>query len=152
MSAFVCDAFHHSFLAAAAVFFTRHGVRGGLKLTPEEIEAAKAIARDLHVENVASVNFRYNESSAETFDFDDRGVRAIDQHAGYPTARMIDNLIRDVADAADCLEYQSCEHPGWRSSRAARHLAELRAALLNRVLGDNRPRVWGADPARYGLA
>jgi hypothetical protein len=37
--------------------------------------------------------------------------------------------------AIDCLEYQSCEHPEWEASWAARFLDALRAQLIGCLEG-----------------
>lgn len=39
----------------------------------------------------------------------------------------------EVFRAIDCLDYQSCEHPGWRASEAFAFLTALRKAYCDRV-------------------
>lgn len=52
----------------------------------------------------------------------------------------------EVFQAVDCLDYQSCEHPGWETSEAYAFLRSLRQAYCERVEGyDTAP--WGWEEA-----
>jgi hypothetical protein len=72
-------------------------------------------------ENVRSVNWRYLERG--------RAPRFVYAPAG--------DVPSDIAAVklADCLDYQSCEHPGWVKSKAYRLLVNLRESALRRVAG-----------------
>jgi hypothetical protein len=77
-------------------------------------DAATEFGRMLWTENLKSVAARYpNDKSGErpgTFGLSDKEIR------GYEfTAYEIPPLTPvEMAKAIDCLEYQSCEHDGWR--------------------------------------
>jgi hypothetical protein len=50
----------------------------------------------------------------------------------------------EVFSAIDCLDYQSCEHPGWETSEAHRILDALRHSACRRVEGyESAP--WGFE-------
>ena len=40
-----------------------------------------------------------------------------------------------VLKAIDCLEYQSCDHPGWKDSEARKFLEALRAKATSQLPG-----------------
>lgn len=50
-----------------------------------------------------------------------------------------------ILKAVACLDYQCCEHPGWRESSARAFLAALRDHAIPRVRGYEGA-VWGAPP------
>lgn len=51
------------------------------------------------------------------------------------------------------LEYQSCEHPGWRESEAARFCDALRSHLIARLPGmDEAPWEWTAEKVAQARA
>ena len=98
MSAFICNDYHISLLAAYAVN-KRLSCVNGLD--------ADDVGKILYAENLASVNYRYNDTpdAQNVFKFDDRAKQA------NPSAVV-------VLKAANCLSYQSCEHDGWQASQA----------------------------------
>ena len=71
---------------------------------------------DLWAENHHSVNCRYGEDS---------------EPPAYPppTAEVVLDPVA-VVKAVDCFAYQSCEHAGWDTSRAADYCARLRVAAM----------------------
>jgi hypothetical protein len=98
------------------------------------IETANETARMLITANVESVAYRYSDDSPDTLpgprpaywtDLDSYRVRLMQAR---PTAvaglKMIDNY-----------EYQSCEHPGWEDSEAARFCDALRSRLISALPG-----------------
>lgn len=85
-------------------------------------------------ENYRSVNYRYSESehAPEYRDPPRRGIIG---------RRLVDAAI---AKAVHCYEYQSCEHPEWRDSKAAQFCDALKAAVLRNIAGyDAAP--WEVD-------
>lgn len=107
----------------------------GRKLTRE---TAGRVGAMLWAENVASVNHRYAETELED---------------PYLFARvMVEGWA--ALKALECYEYQSCEHPGWRTSEARAFCDALRARLIDH-LEAQEPRYtdapWGftADTVRY---
>ncbi|APW64322.1 hypothetical protein [Paludisphaera borealis] len=101
MSAFICNDSH---VTALAVYAARNRILG--------YQDALAIGQMLHAENVASVNFRYQEATTPDF-------RLCEWAAFHPFSRV------QMVKAASCLDYQSCEHPGWKASDACKLLAAI---------------------------
>jgi hypothetical protein len=117
-------------------------------------DAATEFGRMLWTENLKSVAARYpNDKSGErpgTFGLSDKEIR------GYEfTAYEIPPLTPvEMAKAIDCLEYQSCEHDGWKRSVACRTLEKLLAACVERMPGytlDNYFTAPGYDAAPWGI-
>lgn len=110
MSAFICTDRH---IATIAVAFTR--LIGG--------DDAQALANELLAENIRSVNHRYREDTA---------IEPCDISSHEADTRTPPELIA----LCECLDYQSCEHPGWESSNAKQLLdlmtAQFRATAAAR--------------------
>ena len=93
----------------------------------------------LYAENVTSVNHRYADQTPDepvAFTY-----REIDRAPDLSPVECI--------KAVDCLEYQSCEHPGWKESRARKLLDAIRGAAISKLPG-YKAAPWGIDdePAR----
>ncbi|APW58629.1 hypothetical protein [Paludisphaera borealis] len=101
MSAFICNLSH---VTALAVYAARNRILGR--------DDALGIGEMLHAENVASVNYRYRETTRPDF-------RLCGWAAFHPFSRV------QIVKAARCLDYQSCEHPGWQKCDACRLLAAI---------------------------
>lgn len=83
-------------------------------------------------ENVASVCGRYPDCDADTGDL----PGPCDAYYMGPyvyTDPMRDLTPGQVFRAIDCLDYQSCEHDGWRTSEAFAFLTTLRKAYCDRI-------------------
>ena len=95
-----------------------------------------ALANMLHRENALSVNYRYASHPAEMphlFKWPD-----INQAPLMTPVQAI--------KAAQCLRYQSCEHPGWDDSEASRFCERVISAAISMLPGyDAAP--WGIDSA-----
>lgn len=122
MSAFVVDKVHIDVIVAGL----RGGTRGaGLNARAIDPDATGA---ELVAENVVSVACRYPDDDVEAGELPGpadpyylRGYRWTDP--GFrPTAAEMYAAVR-------CLEYQSCEHPGWEGSAAAALCAGVRAEI-----------------------
>ncbi|MFM7008678.1 MAG: hypothetical protein ACKO0Z_05010 [Betaproteobacteria bacterium] len=83
---------------------------------------ASAIGQILLAENVRSVNARYREASkVPTY-----------VHPKFTKTRQLTDhfrMLHDVADAASCLDYQSCETDDWTATEAHAILARVNAKL-----------------------
>lgn len=92
------------------------------------------VGRILWAENALSVGHRCGEPVA------DPGEEYAYRDPGFaPTSA-------EAAKALVCIEYQSCEHPGWAGSTAAGIVQTLRAAVLASLPGtDQAPWAWDAD-------
>jgi hypothetical protein len=86
------------------------------------------LGRRLWAENLASVAYCYpsdrDGDRPGPYDFRDADVEEYTYRR--PTAK-IDRV--GLLVALDCYRYQSCEHPGWKTSQAARWVETLLAAL-----------------------
>ena len=101
-------------------------------------------------ENVASVSHRYSYSgrvqyygAEEAAKMDDDTIETLPgptdrfymaPYVFAPFGRF-DGSPGKVFAAVDCLDYQSCEHDGWRSSEAYSFLRSLRDAWCRRCAG-----------------
>ena len=108
----------------AAVSTYRERVRG---LTHE---TADAVGHMLLTENHRSVNHRYDENDEPD------GMYAFEPYKGEidPVA-----VLKQIA----CLDYQSCEHPGWNDSEAK--------AFLDALTWHAIPELRGYDGASWGI-
>ena len=83
--------------------------------------SATELGQMLHAENVASVDYRYGNSEEPVQQFRDDFTKPIS-----PV-----QCLKAIA----CLEYQSCEHPGWESSAAKAALDSLQHVAINALPG-----------------
>jgi hypothetical protein len=125
MSAFVVGREHIAYLVAAATQGGR-GV-GHCGLIP--FEDSSKVGQMLWDENIASVRYRYPDCTdelpgpiGETFEYSHRY-----QH------RRCDPV--QTLKAISCLEYQSCEHPGWEDSEARKFCERLRHHAIGQLAG-----------------
>jgi hypothetical protein len=97
-------------------------------------ETAEQWGATLLAENRASVNWRYDEEEIEA-------PYVFTEYAGQfnPVA---------ILSAINCYEYQSCEHPGWKTSEAHAFCEALRSRMIHMLPGyENAP--WEvSDPAQ----
>ena len=115
MSAFLCNPTHIGILSAFVAV--------------ESGEDASKIAQILATENLKSIDFRYPDMprmAAEEF------LGMTNQEYINACVNLSERLEVDIRKIppqriwgmAQCLEYQCCEHPGYRRSRAARILKD----------------------------
>ena len=140
MSAWIVTRAHIDVLVLA-------GVQFGVPYDPDQPGAIGpgilvAAGTDLWSENHRSVNYRYGEDS---------------EPPTYPApaAEVILDPVA-VVKAVDCFACQSCEHPGWQTSRAADYCHRLPAAALTGLPlepGDPDGRLYplGYDEAAWGI-
>lgn len=119
MSAFIVTKKHIDYLVTAAL-----SAKYMTGIEPNEFGAL------LWTENHKSVNARYNEeSAAEPYRFT-RSPGKVD-----PVKAL---------KAIHCLQYQSCEHEGWKQSEACKRLEQLEGEMISALPGyDEAP--WGID-------
>ena len=116
MSAWVCS---HNHIAAI--------VEAGIRSNTIQRADADAVGQDLLDTNVASVNYRYNDT---------------DTPAKY-THRVRAVSFVQLAKAVHCYAYQSCEHDGWETSQAK----GMSEAILHRA----SQQLPGYDAAEWGI-
>lgn len=119
MSAFVCG---NSHVTALAAFIIRHEIQpywSGTAFTFKNAAEAGAI---LHAENVASVNHRYRDNDKPNFKL-------------CPIASRKHYEPIEIIKMARCLEYQSCEHPSWKTSLAKEAIDAICAYAVTKIKG-----------------
>ena len=149
MSAFIVDRNHIRYLVASALHVTTrmHPVKRFLwwhgeewhELTPEN---ATEVGQMLWDECIASVRFRYFDPEYP----DDILPGPIDEDFTYLHQSPPGNFNPDLAQvfmAADCYDYQSCEHPSWEESSAKAFTSALRRETTQRLPGYDDA-LWGA--------
>lgn len=143
MSAYVVDRDHIRYLVSAATQM-RRGIdsgelrwrngKGPVRILPHgDAERAADVGQVLWDENVASVEYRYPKSGGDL-----PGPVLPEGHGyvyGPHRAWAGDIEPVQVLKAIHCLEYQSCEHPGWEKSEAHAFLRALEAAAMRAVPG-----------------
>lgn len=144
MSAFVVSKQHIQFLVEASthagmssydrVIRWYHGGADGRlhELTNYDEDRKSEVGAMLWAENVESVRYRYPDCTDELpgpidcdFEYGD--------HVDTLNGRNLDPVA--VLKAIDGLEYQSCEHPGWRESEAFAFLEALRVRACRALPG-----------------
>lgn len=104
------------------------------------VDAPSRIGQLLWHENVLSVNYRYREDDdTAIYKFKHRveGCVAPDEKRRLTAV--------DIIKLCGCLEYQSCEHPGWADSWAKDFLDRVVRAAIHELPGyDDAP--WGLYP------
>ncbi len=124
MSAFLCSPEH---IAAVATF--------GAKLSLFNRGQA---ALEFALENIASIEYRYSDTKGKAIG---EWFTADDGAPYYSTKEYLDACqVESPLDAghtavqihklASCLEYQSCEHPGWNGCHAADLIEDVKNACL----------------------
>ena len=150
MSAFILGKEHIDYLVEAGLFVNGHGgltwlapgedletdYQAGDWCGPTAMQSYKARHRELRMEtadhvgqmlireNHLSVNFRYDERPTVTLE---------DPYRFNMRLRPIDPV--QVLKALNCYEYQSCEHPGWKTSEAKAFCDALRHSTIHRLPG-----------------
>jgi hypothetical protein len=76
------------------------------------LEVADALSRENH----ESFNYRYDEDNGSPARFETAEIESAPDLSGTPYALLA---------AVNCLDYQSCERPGWDDSRACDILIRL---------------------------
>jgi hypothetical protein len=140
MSAFVVSATHVDVLLSVAL----HGPRDGSRLaswSPPYLEEAQAplsettcslLGTALLAENVASVAHRYPDCKPDELP-GPLPMPIPDQYEHTDFGPCL--TIAEACKAIACYAYQSCEHPAWAESAAARFCERLREALAARLPG-----------------
>ena len=128
MSAFIVSDSH---INALVRYASRHKVGVSYGATVMRLNAfgnEQAVAQILFEENVKSVNYRYSESETTQIEYDQ----------GAPILTAIQAI-----KAAQCLRYQSCEHPAFEDSLASK--------FIEAIIADAIPRLEGYDSAEWAI-
>ncbi len=105
-------------------------------IRPGDYDAANRLGQLLLNENAKSVNYRYSDDPEPSADDESYQCRT--------TARL---SAVDVLMALDGYEYQSCEHPGWRTSEAHSFTDALRRAVIGHLPGYSESKCWAIPEA-----
>ena len=151
MSAFIVQPEHAALLA---VWATKKNSALRELEKGEPLLTAQAVAQELIAENIKSVAYLYPDDTDGNRPGpclrDAQIVEAAALWAGHYQQKGIpeDVALLTIASLADCLEYQSCEHEGFKTSLAQRQINEIRSRVLTLLPGYSRaPWSWDAtDP------
>jgi len=102
-------------------------------------EDAPKIAQALYNENLRSVNARYTEQTEHDYLFE-----------FIPTAKT-QYAVGEIAQALNCLEYQSCETDDYHSTDAYKLLNSMRKHLLRKISEAEGWDLWEITEARKPL-
>lgn len=149
MSAWIVSRAHIDVLVQALTAEAGLAGRGKILMDAETGEFSRAelspdeIGRELWRENLRSVIFyRYPRDTdgdrPGPLDFKDSDV---DTYTYREPARVMSDA--EVCKAASCFDYQSCEHPGWETSRANKWIETLMSRHHVAAIPDDVP--WGFD-------
>ena len=104
----------------------------GITPRPGEVEIFDELGALLTAECLASIAYRYPQDQPD---------------AGEPFRYRIPRRRPTIVEAFkvfDCYKYQSCEHPGWETSRAAEICRKVKDTLIAKLPGyEAAP--WGWD-------
>lgn len=144
MSAFIVDAGHIDYLVTAcrmyqiqhasgatateaAASYTRPIPWSGAASTDVYMMSDTELGRELLKENLNSVAFRYGLDLTPD-------ELAIPESYEYRRPRLAVTPVQTLK-AVQCLEYQSCEHPGWSESLSSGICAQLLSASIRKLPG-----------------
>jgi hypothetical protein len=151
MSAYIVAKQHVAYLAAMAMAGTGvphggglewyYGKNGSGRIPQDDLVMAAAAANMIWKENMVSVAYRYGDPMGElpgaTYIKDGITKADVAAQAAIPFEAV------QVLKACNCLEYQSCEHPGWEASEAHAFLQALKDKAVRALPGYETAR-WGA--------
>ena len=141
MSAFQVSNAHISVLVFAREFVDS-------RLTPFYRDSETDLGRALVRENVLSCEHRYPSNAQRDHVLTTGAVEpsaadfAAEAYFYKRPAKTPD--VVTMLKAIDCYEYQSCEHPGWKTSHARDYCAEVRRNLI--------PMLPGYSDAPWGIS
>ena len=122
--------------------YRQYGGRSTVRLRVDR-ESADYVGRMLLWECVRSVAYRYPDDSLD----------GLPGPCGFTPEETEDYTYRcharrlepvEVLKAIDCYEYQSCEHPDWKDSTAAKLCDQLRSRMIAELPGYEEA-AWGLD-------
>lgn len=127
MSAYLCEPEMIGFLAA---WCHRHA-----ESTLSRADIATMFAR----ENARSVEHRYSHLHAKT---PEDYLTESAHESDVPFDKLDACPVEQVMKWVECLDYQSCEHPGWQGSHAKVLLGRMTSAAISKLPG-YRMSAWG---------
>lgn len=151
MRAFIVGTDHIDFLITAAnawdVRWYFKPSNGGPTMHGSALGDLDTLGMRLLAENAASVSHRY--AHCDDLSADETGETAAFYRHRFVPLTALDPV--HVLKAAQCYEYQSCEHPGWADSEACAFVEALKATAINRLPGiAAAPWHWTREKATAG--
>lgn len=101
----------------------------------------------LLAENVRSVNYRYGETMPT-----DPAVLGYQYRPVHDLGVSIAATWWDVLSGISCLRYQSCEHPEWGESLAARVLDRVERLVVDHLTPDTAAWEWTREEGKRRMA
>lgn len=140
MSAFIVSDHHVTFILQVAVHVSTSGghsllwywggCHGYLTGKPEQLDVVGQMLLD---ENARSVAHRYPTTQGD--DLPGSPVGSYKYRPGVPSQVIRGTWHAQALKAIACLEYQSCEHPGWKASEACAFLRALEGRIVGMLPG-----------------
>ncbi len=150
MSAYIVSKEHVAYLTAMAMTDNGLPYGGGLewyfgnngsgRIPQDDLVMAAAAENMIWKENMVSVAYRYGDPVEDLPG--DRYVEDGITKADIALAADILFVAVQVLKACNCLEYQSCEHPGWEASEARAFIQALKDKAVRALPGYESAR-WG---------
>lgn len=126
--------------------WTYRDIRHPVEVDGEHLSGVDFAGRLLWTENVKSIHYRYPDTLEDGGDYPGPVDFSAGEAMGYThTAHAYRLTPLEAIHACDCLDYQSCEHPEWRTSEAYRCLQAIRELAIASLEGDQGPWGWDAD-------
>lgn len=121
MSAYILSEKIINKIVNGAAGYSQYVRLAGELLCLKDAQDLEKIGQILTDENYRSVNYRYNER---------------DDSPKFTHLQTLENFSPvEMLKALDCLEYQSCEHPEWKGSRAFTFVCHIRGAAISNLPG-----------------
>lgn len=97
-------------------------------------------------ENLSSIHYRYPDTVENPEDTPGPLEQYWLEDYKFPVSKIeqLRMTIPQAFKAIDCYEYQSCEHPQWKTSQAHDFCQQFRKALIGSIPGYNSAE-WGID-------
>jgi hypothetical protein len=94
-----------------------------------------AVGQTLIDENIKSVSYRYRGESLDSLPGPIDKSDLVDYHYTPGAAFGMDHYQVQILKAVQGYTYQSCEHPGWAESQAARWMEALTSQTISSLPG-----------------
>ncbi|HBD95161.1 MAG TPA: hypothetical protein DC057_13430 [Spirochaetia bacterium] len=118
MSAFIVNKKHIDYLVSALYYSNKDYQNKYM-----DIQELNKIGQTLVNANYKSVNYRYNES---------------EKPYKYIFSQIFTIYFIQTLKAINCLDYQSCEYPGWERSKAKKILNQIKDQCIYHLTDSNK--------------
>lgn len=155
MSAYICDREHIRYLVSAAMsrwlnpspgdrlaWYWGENNGQSAKLYAGDYKEAARVGQMLWDENVRSVSYRYPDDKPTELPGPCDDVPLYGDHVAWQGEVRPVQVLKSIS----CFEYQSCEHPEWKTSEAFAFCRALESAAIYALDGYDDA-AWGAPEA-----